>query len=147
KDPAGGRRTRQGTPAPAEPSGETRRGGAGPGRGGAGPGRGGIAVRFSRGEIADDLILRLLENEMRGAILVTSDRALGEAAREFAGAVVRTGEFRDRLLQARHMEGEEGGEEGEDRPPPSSRQTTKKRGNPRRLPKKERQRRGRLGKL
>ena len=102
----------------------------------------GINVVFSRGEIADDLILRMLEGEMRGATLVTSDRALGEAAREWAGAVVRTGEFADRLLMASEADGEPG--EKERRP---RRTSTKKKGNPRRLPKKERRRQRNLGKL
>ena len=47
-------------------------------RGGRSPG--GVEVLFSRHEIADALILRLLKEKYRGAVLVTSDRALGEAA-------------------------------------------------------------------
>ncbi|MEE9241108.1 MAG: NYN domain-containing protein [bacterium] len=102
----------------------------------------GINVVFSRGEIADDLILRMLQKEMRGATLVTSDRALDQAAREWAGAVVRTGEFADRLLMASEADGEPGGKEQRPR-----RTSTKKKGNPRRLPKKERNRQRNLGKL
>lgn len=101
----------------------------------------GIKVVFSRGEIADDLILRMLKKEMRGATLVTSDRALGEAAREFAGAVVRSGEFADRLILA-----SAGDESGPEEPRPR-RTSTKKKGNPRRLPKKERVRQKTLRKL
>lgn len=120
------------------------------GKGGAGaPERekktGGIAVRFSRGEIADNLILRLLRKEKRGAVLVTSDRALGEAAAEHASAVIRTGEFTDRLLQAQFMDEEDrGGEEG---PSPRQRLSTKKKGNPRKLSKKDRQKQRTLKKL
>jgi predicted RNA-binding protein with PIN domain len=102
----------------------------------------GIGVRFSRNEIADDLILRMLEKEMRGATLVSSDRALGEAARALGATVVRSGEFTGRLLMT--MAGGEPEEESEDRP---GRTSTKKKGNPRKLPKKERGRRRSLGNL
>ncbi len=108
----------------------------------------GIKVLFSRGEIADDLILRLLDGEMRGATLVTSDRALGEAARERAGAVLRSGEFAGRLELAMAAEGETGvaGETGDDRENPKP-HSSKKKGNPRRLSKKERSKRRSLDKL
>ena len=103
----------------------------------------GVNVRFSRNEIADDLILRMLEKKMRGATLVTSDRALGESARALGATVVRSGEFTGRLLMT--MEGgEPEEEESEDRP---GRVSTKKKGNPRKLPKKERGRRRSLGNL
>ena len=110
---------------------------------GGGKNAGGIEVLFSRHEIADALILRLLKNHYRGAVLVTSDRALGEAARPFASAVVRTGEFRDRLYQAAFMEGGA----PEDEPPRAPRRDTKKKGNPRRAPKKERRRNRQLKNL
>ena len=67
--------------------------------------KGDIEVLFSRHEIADALILRLLKSHYRNAVLVTSDRALGEAAAPFASAVLRTGEFRDRLYQSAFMDG------------------------------------------
>lgn len=110
--------------------------------GGAAPRGGGIQVLFSRNETADDLLLRLLRGERRGAVLVTSDRALGAAARESAGAVLRSGEFADRLAQAQWMEEEKPEEE-----PPGRSISTKKKGNPRRLPKKERARQRRLERL
>ncbi len=78
---------------------------------------------------------------MRGATLVTSDRALGEAARALGAAVVRSGEFSGRLLMT--MAGGEP-EDEEERP---NRITTKKKGNPRKLPKKERGRRRSLDNL
>jgi len=107
---------------------------------------GGIEVIFSRNETADDLILRLLRGAKRGAVLVTSDRALGQAARETAGEVIRSGEFAGRLEQALLMEETEKTGEAEAKPP-ARRLTTKKKGNPRRLPKRERQRSRRLRKL
>ena len=106
-------------------------------------GAGGIEVLFSRNEIADALILRLLKGAHRGAVLVTSDRALGEAAAPWAAEVVRTGEFRDRLRQASLMEEDF----QEDAPPPAPRRGTKKKGNPRRASKKERARARRLRNL
>ena len=59
----------------------------------------GVEVRFSSGETADDLILGVLRNENRGATLVTSDRALIEAASVFANRVIRSGEFVRTLLK------------------------------------------------
>ena len=110
---------------------------------GGGKNAGGIEVLFSRHEIADALILRLLKERYRGAVLVTSDRALGEAAAPFASAVVRTGEFRDRLQQAAFMEEDS----TEDEEPRTRRRDTKKKGNPRRAPKKERRRNRQLRNL
>ncbi len=101
----------------------------------------GINVRFSRNEIADDLILRLLENELRGATLVTSDRALRDSAQAAAGALVRSGEFADRLIMTMAAEA---GVEMEERP---RRTGTNKKGNPRKLSKKERNRQRSLRKL
>ena len=104
---------------------------------------GGIETLFSRHEIADALILRLLKGDHRGAVLVTSDRALGEAAAPYAADVIRTGEFRDRVRQAALMEGDF----QEDDPPPPPRRGAQKKGNPRRAPKKERGRNRRLENL
>ncbi len=114
----------------------------------------GIGVRFSRGEIADDLILRLLRDEFEGATLVTSDRGLRDLASQMAGALIRSGEFAGRLELAMSAAGETGGTEetgeadktddgGENLRPRS----TKKKGNPRRLSKKERGKRRSLDKL
>ena len=110
---------------------------------GGGNNAGGVEVLFSRHEIADALILRLLKNRYRGAVLVTSDRALGEAAAPFSSAVVRTGEFRDLLHQAAFMEEDA----PMDEPPRAPRRDTKKKGNPRRAPKKERRRNRQLKNL
>jgi predicted RNA-binding protein with PIN domain len=101
----------------------------------------GIGVRFSRGEIADDLIVRLRKDEFRGATLVTSDRELRDRAEPTAGALVRSGEFADRLIMTMAAEGSI---EIEERP---KRTTTKKKGNPRKLSKKEREYRRSLDKL
>lgn len=105
---------------------------------------GGTQVLFSRNETADDLIIRLLSGEKRGAVLVTSDRALGATAAPLAGAVIRSGEFAGKLLQTRDTEE---GAIAEEEEPPTRRSSTKKKGNPRRLTKKERLRRKSLKKL
>ena len=102
----------------------------------------GIQVRFSRGETADDLLLRLLGDEHKGAILVTSDRALRDAARADAGELIRTGEFSEMLLA--RLDPEEGDSADDETPPVL---TTRKRGNPKRRPKKERQRTKKLSGL
>lgn len=101
----------------------------------------GVGVRFSRGEIADDLIVRLMKEEFRGATLVTSDRELRDRAELTAGALIRSGEFADRLIMTMAAEG---GVEMEERP---KRTTTKKKGNPRKRSKKEREYRRSLDKL
>ncbi len=97
----------------------------------------GIEVRFSRGEKADDLILRLLRGEKRGFILVTSDRALADAARGLARSVLRSREFASRVIARTKMDSEQGfpdrTEDEEDYRP-----STPKKGNPKRLPKRER---------
>ncbi|MBI3126442.1 MAG: NYN domain-containing protein [Candidatus Tectomicrobia bacterium] len=122
----------------------------GKGGAGAGPGGGGIRVLFSRNETADELILRLLRGEMKGAVLVTSDRALGAAAQGQAGAVLRSGEFAGRLERAQAPASSAEPWMDEEKPeeaPPARSLTTKKKGNPRKLPKKERERKRRLDKL
>ncbi|MFQ5915035.1 MAG: NYN domain-containing protein [Nitrospinota bacterium] len=104
-------------------------------------GRPGIEVRFSRGETADDLLLRLLRNEKKGAILVTSDRALADAARGLGAEVMRSGEFADRLISRLDSRPEDR-ESPEDDVMPSF--STRKKGNPKRRPKRARQRARRL---
>lgn len=106
----------------------------------------GVEVRFSRNEKADDLILRLLRGEKRGSILVTSDRDLAQAARGLAEMVLRSDEFAARLFArtAGTPPGEIPDRDGEEEVRPRS---TRKKGNPRRLPKRERLRQRRLRKL
>lgn len=100
----------------------------------------GVGVRFSRGEIADDLIVRLMKDEFSGATLVTSDRELRDRAEPLAGALIRSGEFAGLIMTM----AADGGVEMEERP---KKTTTKKKGNPRKLSKKEREYRRSLDKL
>ena len=59
----------------------------------------GVEIQFSKGETADDLILKVLRKERTGATLVTSGRALTEAANPFANRVIRCGKFAKLLLE------------------------------------------------
>jgi uncharacterized protein len=93
----------------------------------AAPGR--MEVVFSRPPLkADDVLVRLARREGAGAVVVTSDRAVGDAARRARCAVIDAEEFLARL-------GSGSGHEEEPRDPPAG---TVKRGNPRRLSKKQR---------
>lgn len=90
------------------------------------PGR--LEVVFSRPPLkADDVLVRLARREGAGAVVVTSDRAVGDAARRARCAVIGAETFLARLG------GSEPGEEESDRPAGQA-----KRGNPRRLSKKQR---------
>lgn len=90
------------------------------------PGR--LEVVFSRPPLkADDVLVRLARREGAGAVVVTSDRAVADAARRARCAVVGAEVFLARL-------GAESDPERETDPPAGP----VKRGNPRRLSKKQR---------
>jgi predicted RNA-binding protein with PIN domain len=98
-----------------------------PGRAAA-PGR--LEVVFSRPPLkADDVLVRLARREGAGAVVVTSDRAVGDAARRAGCAVIDAEEFLARLGGS-HL-AEEAAQDDE----PAERS---KRGNPRRLSKSQR---------
>jgi predicted RNA-binding protein with PIN domain len=106
--------------------------------------KGGVEIRFSAcGESADSLIRRMAAVERERALVVSSDRAVADAAAGSGAAVVDAPAFEQRLAQALEMEAaEEGG--------PASRgwaPTTRKKGPSRRLPKRQRRNRSRLQKL
>ena len=73
----------------------------------------GVEIRYSGGETADDLILKLLRKKQRGAALVTSDRALRNAAEPYATELIRSGAF-SKMIQMR-LEGFEAQENHTDR--------------------------------
>ena len=111
------------------------------GAGGTGASSGGLTVRFSRaGETADAVIARLLEAGGSGAVVVSSDTAVAAAARRAGAAAVTAEEFGARL-EAVAIGALKGAEE-ESPPAPA-----KGKGPSRRLPKAERARRARMGKL
>ncbi|MGH7773537.1 MAG: NYN domain-containing protein [Candidatus Binatia bacterium] len=103
---------------------------------------GGITVIFSRqGEKADAVIQRLAREMSSGCVVVTSDREVRSAAERSGAVAIYAGEFNAKLRNLDReisIEEDEGLEELRDEA---------KRGNPRRLSKRERKRRERLKKL
>jgi uncharacterized protein len=102
--------------------------------------REGICIVYSRlGEKADSVIIRRARKQSTGCVVVTSDREVRKAVERFGAVALYAGEFRDML---RRLAESFDDEELDDVP-----QQTPKKGNPRRLSKKERKRREKLNKL
>ena len=102
--------------------------------------RDGICIVYSRlGEKADSVIVRLARKQGAGCVVVTSDREIRSAIERFGAVALYAGEFGE-MLRIR-------GEPFDDQEPDYSQQRTPKKGNPRRLSKKERRRREKLNKL
>jgi predicted RNA-binding protein with PIN domain len=100
---------------------------------------GGISVIFSkRGEKADNVIRRLAEELGSQGVVVSSDREVRTSVEASGASAIYAGEFSEKLKEL-------------DRPDRVERNSTprfhSKRGNPKRLSKAERKRRGRLQKL
>lgn len=107
---------------------------------------GGIEVIFSGyGESADDVIIRMAEDLREGCTVVSSDRAVQEQVRRSNGVALYSGEFEARLHTALEQETTPPLKEdlAEAEPP----RPTEKKGNPHKLSKAERRRRGRLKRL
>ena len=95
--------------------------------------RDGICIVYSRlGEKADSVIVRLARKQGAGCVVVTSDREVRSAVERFGAVALYAGEFGEML---RNLGGPFGDQESD-----YSQQTTPKKGNPRRLSKKERRR-------
>jgi predicted RNA-binding protein with PIN domain len=93
------------------------------------PGR--LEVVFSRPPSkADDVLVRLARREGAGGVVVTSDRAVGDAARRVGCTVIDAEEFLARLGASDPSRGDE-----DERDQPGG---PVKRGNPRRLSKRQR---------
>lgn len=109
---------------------------------------GGITVIFSQlGEKADSVIKRLARQMGSGCVVVTSDREVRSAAEANGAVAVYSGEFSAKLNSLdRYVSLEEDEELEKDQELKGSR-VQEKRGNPRKLSKKERKRRERLKKL
>jgi len=109
---------------------------------GAAPTAGRIRVVFSRPPLtADDEIMRLARQLRSGAVVVSSDRKIQDAARRAGSAVLTAEQFLEALEVPErsadpHMKDDSDGE------PPRE-----KRGNPRRLSKKARRAQKALGRL
>ena len=106
---------------------------------------GGIAVLFSRSEeTADTVIKRLADREGEGALVVSSDRAVGDYASSRKAATMSSPEFMDRLIMASWPDGKV---IDPDRELNGWTPTTRKKGPRRRLSKKERKNRRKILKL
>lgn len=103
-------------------------------------------VYTARGETADDRIVRMVEASRSAAwLVVTSDRALAQAAKRMGADVVGAGTFAERIAESMKDQvspAMEGREDEEEVLPPRE-----KKGNPRRLKKADRRLRLRLEKL
>ncbi|HXV79671.1 MAG TPA: NYN domain-containing protein [Candidatus Binatia bacterium] len=102
--------------------------------------RDGITIVYSRlGEPADSVIVRRARKQGAGCVVVTSDREVRNAVERFGAVALHAGEFKELLHQdAYSLEPED---------PEIPERGVQKKGNPRRLSKKERKRRERLNKL
>lgn len=107
----------------------------------------GVQVVFSsRGEQADEVILRLVEKAPGGSVVVTSDRALALAIGRTGAVVLSAEEFEERLDRA--LREEDGGAACEDDEPTSEATGPRKvKGAARRPPKRARRRMTTLGRL
>jgi uncharacterized protein len=101
--------------------------------------RAGVGIIYSRlGEKADSVIIRLARKKGSGCVVVTSDREVRNAVERFGVVALYAGQFRAML----HNQ-----DESFDDAQPEDHRRTLKKGNPRRLSKKERKRREKLRKL
>ena len=110
--------------------------------------KGGVTVIFSQlGEKADSVIQRLAREMSSGCVVVTSDREVRSSAEASGAVAIYAGEFSAKLKNLDRdliFEEDEELERGEGF---KSSRVEGKRGNPRRLSKRERKRRERLKKL
>jgi predicted RNA-binding protein with PIN domain len=106
--------------------------------------RGGVEIRFSaHGQSADALIRRMAAAAGAQALVVSSDRAVVDAAAAWGATVIDSPTFENRLEQALAMnEAADPGPEAAGWMP-----TTRKKGPRRRLPKRQRRASARLRKL
>jgi len=100
----------------------------------------GVAVVYSRlGEKADQVIVRIAREKGSGAVVVTSDREIRSAVERFGAVAIYAAEFNQIL---RGLDGDYFGDEDDD-----DQMSPRKRGNPNRLSKVDRQRLDKLRKL
>jgi predicted RNA-binding protein with PIN domain len=97
------------------------------------PSQGRLEVLFSRPpETADDVLVRLARQEKSGAVVVSSDRTVQDAARRAGCTVLGAEAFLDALAPGRAEDPKDSDEDEEDEGPAA------KRGNPHRRSKEER---------
>ena len=106
----------------------------------------GVKILFSSlGRSADQLLIQMARQYGSGLTVVTSDREVAICSQNSGAVVLDSGEFCQRLLMVL-----DGGEDRFEEAEPETRQRrhlTEKKGNPRKLSKKERQRNRRLDSL
>lgn len=108
--------------------------------------RKGIRIKFSRGgETADAVIKRMAGREKERAVVVTSDRDVADFSASQGAAVIGSSEFEKKLEEAEYMNvkglcSESDEEEGWT-------PETRKKGPGKKLPKKKRRNRRKIGKL
>jgi predicted RNA-binding protein with PIN domain len=99
----------------------------------------GIDVLYSKeGETADDVIIGWVRAHRAGMVVITSDRAIMDEAKEHGVAFITPSRLEGMMNASR--DGQEAGNEDEELP-------ADKKGNPRKLPKKLRKAVKRVGKL
>ena len=104
-----------------------------------------LRVVFSRPPLtADDELMRLARQLRNGAVVVSSDRKVQDAARRAGSAVLTTEQFLEALEAPESSSGADTPDSKDDSDEEPGRE---KRGNPRRLSKKARQARRALGRL
>ena len=104
----------------------------------------GISIIFSHnGESADAVIKKMARREKQQALVVSSDRDLVQSAASSGAATISALEFEDRLTMATRMDASVPDRDDHNGWKP----TTKKKGPRRRLPKRQRQNKARIGKL
>jgi predicted RNA-binding protein with PIN domain len=105
----------------------------------------GIAIRYSQGrESADDLIRRMARKEKAKALVVSSDREVMAAAESAGATVMDSPSFEEKVTMAGYLAVKGDGEAIESR---AWVPTTRKKGPSRRLPKRKRKAKARIGKL
>jgi len=114
----------------------------------------GVRVVFSRGERADDVVVRLSAQLRERGTVVSSDRAVRDQCRSHGAVVLGVKEFEERLEKAlggfgraRTGGSADGDHDAEDEAGAAARPSGEKRGNPFRRSKAERHKRRRLDRL
>ncbi len=104
----------------------------------------GITIVYSHnGESADEVIKKMARQEGPKALVVSSDQEVVRSAAAWGAATINARDFESKLVTSRHLDSMP--IEGENLS--GWRPTTKKKGPRRRLPKKQRKNRAKLGKL
>lgn len=96
----------------------------------------GVGIVYTKlGETADHLIRKLMEHDDRGLVVVSSDRQIADWAKVRKVMVVSSADFAKKMEMATIMEIRGGEEELYS----EKRVSTKKKGNPKKLPRSQRQ--------